>query len=90
MNTSRSRAACAAIRGRLRFLFDRRRRFMIGPRSWALISKPASISHWMTISAAASGSGIGTGKSSLSNRSASTVQRGELAHVDRFSPCQAA
>jgi hypothetical protein len=35
-------------------------------RSRALTSKPASIGRWMTISAVAAGSGIGTGKSSLS------------------------
>jgi hypothetical protein len=59
-------------------------------RSWILISKPASICRWMTISAAAGGSGIGTGQSSLWNRSARTCCGGELAHVDRLSPCQAA
>jgi hypothetical protein len=47
--------------------------FMIVARSWALISKPASISRRRTISAAASGSRIGTGKSSLSKRSTSSA-----------------
>jgi hypothetical protein len=63
--------------------------FMIVARSWALISKPASISRRRTISAAASGYRIGTGKSSLSKRSTSTCcgvssdvidDRGRLRH----------
>jgi hypothetical protein len=60
-----SRLACAARRCRLRFLFRSAPPLHDWARSWALISKPASVNRQRTISAAAFGFGIGIGKSPL-------------------------